>query len=45
MYFFLYNGAKKEEKTPCLGLFPLRYYKDNIFFREMQIDLTFHNNL
>ena len=45
MYFFLYIGQKKEERTPCLGLFPLRYYKDNIFFREMQIALTFRNSL
>ena len=36
-------GAKKEERTPCLGLFPLRYYKDNTFLREMQIALTFRN--
>ena len=45
MYFFLYNGAKKEEKTPCFGLFPHRYYKDNTFSREMQIELTFRNSL
>ena len=35
---------KKEEKAPCLGLFPLRLYKDNTFSREMQIVLTFRNN-
>ena len=37
--------AKKEERTPCLGLFPLRQYKDNIFFCEMQIALTVRNTL
>ena len=35
--------AKKEEKAPCLGLSPLRQYKDNTFFREIQIALTFRN--
>ncbi|MGM9696223.1 MAG: hypothetical protein ACI3X8_05055, partial [Alloprevotella sp.] len=37
-------GPKKEERTLCLGLFPLRYYKDNTFSREKQIALTFRNN-
>ena len=44
MYFCLYNGQKKRRKTPCLGLSPLRQYKDNTFSREMQIALTFRNN-
>ena len=35
--------AKKEEKAPCLGRSPLRYYKDNTFFREIQIALTYRN--
>ena len=45
MFFFLYIGQKKEEKAPCLGLSPLRYYKDNTFSREMQVALTFRNTL
>ena len=35
--------AKKKEKAPCLGLSPLRQYKDNTFFREIQITLTYRN--
>ena len=37
--------AKKAEKVPCLGLSPLRSYKDNTFFREIQIALTYRNTL
>ena len=35
--------AKKKEKAPFLELSPLRQYKDNTFFREIQITLTYRN--
>ena len=44
MYFFPYFVQKKEDRTLCLALSPLRQYNTNTFSREMQIDLIFRNS-
>ena len=40
-----FSGQKKRREPQCLGLSPLRYYKDNTFSTETQIALTFRNTL
>ena len=37
--------GKKEEKTLCLRAFSSSLYKDTTFFCEIQMTLTFRNNL
>ena len=55
MYFFLSPmyfipcksifWQKKRRKPRPYGLSPLRWYKDNTFSAEIQIELTFRNTL